>query len=269
MLNNGHSFCLGLTSAVTSSVPFTVGSVHSCFPLGASLCCWVAQERTQEIRVRIKSKPSRTCSCLLSLSSRVEGSALLTYFLSAEEASEVGSFLCSCWIAFHCFYGKILHLKRWAGMKYWVSTWTVAWPGLSQTLGTISLLCSLYLGPLGSLCWSSYSARVMVEPVDRHDPAGLGAQWRMLSEVVDSVLEPGSHFLCDLGEAALSRRGHWCLSAVSGGAPKGQPGLQRCSSGCLTLPQSTRLFRNGGWLHRCPAVCLNSSLVLDDRKFCA
>lgn len=145
----------------------------------------------------------------------------------------------------------------------------MAWPGLSQTLGTISLLCSLYLGPLGSLCWSSYSARVMVEPLDRHDPAGLGAQWRMLSEVVDSVLEPGSHFLCDLGEAALSRRGHWCLSAVSGGAPKGQPGLQRCSSGCLTLPQSTRLFRNGGWLHRCPAVCLNSSLVLDDRKFCA
>lgn len=52
---------------------------------------------------------------------------------------------------------------------------------------------------------------VMVKLVDRHYPAGLGAQWRMLSEVVDSVLEPGSHFLCDLGEAAPSRRGHWCL----------------------------------------------------------
>lgn len=112
----------------------------------------------------------------------------------------------------------------------------MACPGLSQTLGTGSLLCSLCLGPLGSLCWPSYSAIVRVEPVDRHYPAGLGAQWWMLSEIVDSVLEPGSQFLCDLGEAALSRGGPWCLSAVSGGAPRGQPGLQRCSSGRLTLP---------------------------------
>lgn len=99
----------------------------------------------------------------------------------------------------------------------------MACPGLSQTLGTVFLLYSFYLGLLGSLCWPSYSAIVMAELVDRHYPAGLGAQWQILSEVVDSVLEPGSHFLCDLGEEGTGacpcrEASQACSQACSGAA---------------------------------------------------